>query len=560
MPHSVWRRVRARVHLSLTPSELSNPVRAATNRAFSSLLMRYNSELGGVVVAYIAPVQLSGPPTFIGASPFPHVIAIANLLVFAPTKGSQLLGVVTHVGPDHLGLSVLSAFHAVLPIDDLSHMYHFDTGYSSSLSTPSWNHLNGQDKITANRQIRFVVSDVKPTRSGLFQIIASLDHTLRDKPDDSHPLGLLPPDKQIFLSGPSKQSPPDGVEPQNADLPEINRRHTEAREIDNLTGDDLLISGNDGFGDALMPIGMAPVMPLLNATKRKKGGKTGRKKGRVDGVEHDSFSLRESQHSTENNVSAAKTPRRKDRSGDANGAVREAPGSQVDERSERKKRRREKKKKKETRASRNEEEVRTLERDAVAGDAQDSGTQLNDVEEIRRGEVESGDKEQGAVKQEDQAMEQEMKVGESGGSGVAPIQSAKTDERKKKKKKKKRKEILDGMDGPKGDAGGEGTIQHRQEGRKDNGSGLIKHEEQRSSENATAVKTEMTMMGTEDDGRAARTVERGEKKKKKQRDDDDDHRKMKKKRKRSSEGEVDSEMKRKKKKHKKRLSLATEER
>lgn len=181
-PSSPWRLVRARVHLSLTPQELPDAAAHASNRAYQTLLLRHNPSLGGVVVAHTSPLKLQGAPRLIDASPFAHVSATTTLLVFAPPPGTLLTGVVSYVGPDHIGLSVHAVFHAVLPIDGVSDRFRYDGSIEGGAVVRRWLRIHSDDvemtdaaDIVVGRSIRFSVSSVKATRSGLFQMFASLD-------------------------------------------------------------------------------------------------------------------------------------------------------------------------------------------------------------------------------------------------------------------------------------------------------------------------------------------------------------------------------------------------
>lgn len=241
---SPWRLVRARVHVALSPQQLSNVTAAATRQAYSNLLLRHNAALGGVIAAHGGPLVLNGAPRMVDASPFAHVSGTTSLLVFAPVPGCILTGVVNHVGPDHVGLSVHAVFHAVLPIDDCISCYQYQhdpsnderrwrfvsasTAATATANAPAtttgtaiiaqeqgkWqgqgeeqrqrqrqgqeqgqgqvqrprqgqgrghgegrgtHTTEGEADIVRGRHIRFAVTSVKATRSGLFQMLASVD-------------------------------------------------------------------------------------------------------------------------------------------------------------------------------------------------------------------------------------------------------------------------------------------------------------------------------------------------------------------------------------------------
>lgn len=270
---SPWRLVDARVHLSLSPQQLSDPVHHATRVAFNFLLMRYNASLRGVVVAHDGPLKLLSPPTFIGASPYAHLKASVPLLLFAPERGAILLGVVSHIGPDHVGLSVFSSFHAILAVERVSDIYSFE-----SYAFPRrWRSLKEDvEDLTMGRQVRFVVESTKPSRNGLFQIIASLDDSVRgDGVDTSEPLGVVSSEDEIPFS---YQQDAFGVGNDDDDDDEpstdvldvsIRKNHGVSSGMRNM--DQSLLGDAGLFGDTLMadiPLGRTAPTPNTYTNKR----------------------------------------------------------------------------------------------------------------------------------------------------------------------------------------------------------------------------------------------------------------------------------------------------
>lgn len=248
--------------MSLSPSQLSDPLTSATHVAFDNLLMRYNHSLKGVVVANIAPLKLLAQPTFIDASPFAHVAACAKLLVFNPPPGSVLVGVVKHVGPDHLGLTVFRNFHAVLPLHSVTNMFQYDGSHprkwrrSDQLASPSRD-------IVAGKQIRFVVQETKATKEGLFQILASLDDRKCTDIERDVSLGLLASYEEIpgQIASPHEDDQLDDVDTPRVEVLNVRKRaslsriRTHARR----NAEHLLLGGDDVLGDVLAPVQYAAV-------------------------------------------------------------------------------------------------------------------------------------------------------------------------------------------------------------------------------------------------------------------------------------------------------------
>lgn len=274
------------MHVSLTPQEVSANARAAATRAaFQSLLMRYSPSLKGVAVAHRGGLRLSKTAKFVGASPYVHLRATATLLVFSPPRGAELVGLVTYVGPDHVAMSVLGAFRAVLPLDPLREFYAYDYRVMPEGLVKKWRALGNDceydEDITFGRQMRFTVDGVKPTQSGLFQIIASLNDGLRFGPAEGRlPLGVIDSDSEVVLStdpnddvghnlfrmnglsGPGAEEEEDSKPIQ---VMSAGRRSSVSRARDSLSSGDALVGNH--FSDALMT---TPGFEQSGHSKKKK--------------------------------------------------------------------------------------------------------------------------------------------------------------------------------------------------------------------------------------------------------------------------------------------------
>ena len=292
-PETTWREVTARVHVSLSPQDLATRGKAAaTHNAFRTLLMRYSTPLRGVPVAHRGPLDFKSPAVFVGASPYAHIVATARLLVFSPPRGTVFVGVVKHVGPDHVGLSVLHAFHAVLPLEPLRHVYAYDYHFGEDGLVRRWRCVNETSpfnhQVTLGRHIRFVVEGIHPSHTGLFQIHASLNEDIRretHRPDE--PLGVQDPAAELSTaaddtpdihneatSGNADLLPNDETTPaETVDVLSASRRSSGSRaRVSAVFGDDPFNS--NVFGDALSqtPFGtaLAPVSTPTPKTDKKK--------------------------------------------------------------------------------------------------------------------------------------------------------------------------------------------------------------------------------------------------------------------------------------------------
>lgn len=186
-----WRMVKGRVHLSLPAGAGRGAARIASKQAYGRLLYRHHPSLGGVVVAHAGEVKIVAGPKYVATSPFAHVAAETTLLLFAPCVGCVLSGTVTYVGPDHLGLTVHTAFHAVLPYEDVAPHYIYTrlsdssacwqrTLVTDAADIPSVSELDNEGIGYSNAdyvigaRVRFVVTGVQTTRSGLYQLFGSV--------------------------------------------------------------------------------------------------------------------------------------------------------------------------------------------------------------------------------------------------------------------------------------------------------------------------------------------------------------------------------------------------
>lgn len=272
---SCWKEVTARVHISLSPQEIASDARAAATRlVIDSLLMRYSHELRGIVLAQRGGLKFATPAVFVGASPYVHVVATATLLVFAPPRGSELVGVVTYVGPDHVGLSVLQAFYAILPMSPVREFYQYDSRFEGGEWVKKWalvKRASGfQYEITVGRQVRFVVDGVKSSRSGLFQILASLNEESRNR-NTTEPLGVLDVSEEVLVEAKEEDillsAGEDDHVVENEGMLDVmlaTKRSSAPQAIGGLPS--LAGMGDNPFGDALMPT----VGGLSQSSQKKK--------------------------------------------------------------------------------------------------------------------------------------------------------------------------------------------------------------------------------------------------------------------------------------------------
>lgn len=259
---SPWRFSEVRVDVSLTPRQYGkgsvHARRAAEKKALKSFFMTYNTLLGGVPVAQHGPLRFPDEEIrFIDESPYAHVTAEFNTLLFAPQPGSILTGEVVHIGADHVGLTVFGAFHAVISKDNFFSNYKYVFNSNKRWWKYTGKNVAGRANVEIGKWLKFSVLGVRPARGGLFNI----NGTVRcggdgegDMGTDNKDLGFIEPEKEVdLLNG--------GVE----ELNDVDN------DVENLFADDA--GFNDDLGHLLdddldkAPLAESPTKVMQGGTK-----------------------------------------------------------------------------------------------------------------------------------------------------------------------------------------------------------------------------------------------------------------------------------------------------
>jgi len=133
-----FRLVKATVPVSLLPSRLRRPnddVTAGVDEQLNAMLLTYVPPFEGVVVTY-RRVQIQGDKygSINGLYPCVNFKVSADFVVFAPKPGSELVGVITKVGPDLINVLVHGMFTVVLEKGGVPEEYHYDAAHEAWLS------------------------------------------------------------------------------------------------------------------------------------------------------------------------------------------------------------------------------------------------------------------------------------------------------------------------------------------------------------------------------------------------------------------------------------------
>ncbi|GAQ79885.1 DNA-dependent RNA polymerase [Klebsormidium nitens] len=146
------RQVQAKLRIEMHPSQAED-VKVAVREHLNTLLMRYNEEFGGVVLAYSDVVLLGRKGRILTTlSPYIHLDLTARLLVFAPAAQNVLAGSVNKVGPAHIGLLALGAFNASIRADEIGDAFQYDPDASA------W--VDGSSRIAVGTEVDFAVDRV----------------------------------------------------------------------------------------------------------------------------------------------------------------------------------------------------------------------------------------------------------------------------------------------------------------------------------------------------------------------------------------------------------------
>ena len=110
-----YQRIQLDVHVE--PARLADPERAVQELLAASVL-RYNEPLGGVVLAYDELRLEAQSAAIVTDYSNNQLVALAvsvRCLLFVPTVGQRLDGVLLRRGTDHLALLVYGTVHATIP-------------------------------------------------------------------------------------------------------------------------------------------------------------------------------------------------------------------------------------------------------------------------------------------------------------------------------------------------------------------------------------------------------------------------------------------------------------
>jgi hypothetical protein len=153
---SIFREVSAKLYIDL-PFSAMGRLRNAGREFLVDMLLRYNVDLGGVVMGFHNVKAITQNPFCYADSPFCHFLAQVDFLIFSPCKGCELPAVVTHVSSASVMLQVLDVFQGYVDMNDVRMNWKFEEG--------CW--VKGDATLTSGDSVVVEVTDVQKTQDSI---------------------------------------------------------------------------------------------------------------------------------------------------------------------------------------------------------------------------------------------------------------------------------------------------------------------------------------------------------------------------------------------------------
>jgi DNA-directed RNA polymerase subunit E'/Rpb7 len=140
--------------VALLPIDLRSTVAAVENSLRTSLL-RYNDQLGGVLLAFRDVSLLDdGQGRILDDLPHIHYSVTCTALLFRPVIGCTLIGSVKESFPSHISVTVFHYFNASIPTDSLH-----ESGFSYDPETLEWCTSDGIP-VSSGSDVKFELSSL----------------------------------------------------------------------------------------------------------------------------------------------------------------------------------------------------------------------------------------------------------------------------------------------------------------------------------------------------------------------------------------------------------------
>jgi len=182
-----FRLKKVRFLISILPAALNN-IDKAINGMMSSLLLRYTYGVGGVLLSF-ENIQFEnnvndGSKGKDGGSgyggiildemPHIHYNITSDIVVFSPTIGKRLNGIVNESFPSHVGILVYNLFNAMVNADSLR-----ESGFSFDIELNEWSKNETDAVIQIDDMMVFTVETIHQC-SGLISMECSTPSIIRN--------------------------------------------------------------------------------------------------------------------------------------------------------------------------------------------------------------------------------------------------------------------------------------------------------------------------------------------------------------------------------------------
>ncbi len=153
---SPFQRMNASLLLSLPPAAMANPMKAMQN-SMQTMLLKYSDGLGGVLLSYenIKVDKSKNGGSFgriLNEMPHIHFYITCDVLIFDPSVGTSLTGVVNETFPSHVGLLVHELFNAMISAESLR-----ESGFAFDTDLNEWSKADDMTPIAIDDSIGFTV-------------------------------------------------------------------------------------------------------------------------------------------------------------------------------------------------------------------------------------------------------------------------------------------------------------------------------------------------------------------------------------------------------------------
>ena len=117
-----FKRIKTELEIQLSPIFI-NRIDSGIDEYLQSMVPKYISELGGVIVSFRNVQKLQQQCLIRTESPYLNFKISVELTLFAPKSGQIMIGIVNKVSPDHIGCLVNGFFNVSIAKDQFATNY-----------------------------------------------------------------------------------------------------------------------------------------------------------------------------------------------------------------------------------------------------------------------------------------------------------------------------------------------------------------------------------------------------------------------------------------------------